>query len=174
MLVMYLKIWWLDFNFLQHSASSLSPGPEVHLGQDASLPMTTDHLTPLQESDIALEKTPSIWSCWVLMSQMEEHLFPSSDWTQCCLNIAILLLVMESGVSPIICSPQCLGLLPFAPGLLCSMPLAIRLPSRTVKSPLKPQKEHPRWLRKCGALGSPESGLKLSRSAKTAKSHCSE
>lgn len=140
MLVMYLKIWWLDFNFLQHSASSLSPGPEVHLGQDASLPMTANHLTPSQESDIALEKTPGIWPSWVQMSQMEENLFPSSDWMQRCLNIGILLLVMESGVSPIICSSQCLGLLPFAPDLFCSMSLAIRLPSRTVRSSLNPER----------------------------------
>lgn len=44
-----------DFNFLQHSVFPLSAGPAVCLWQDESLAVTLDQLTPLQESDIALE-----------------------------------------------------------------------------------------------------------------------
>lgn len=58
------KIWLLDFNSLQHSAFPLSPGPEVHLGPDASLPVRVGHSTPSQESDIALEKAPCVWPGW--------------------------------------------------------------------------------------------------------------
>lgn len=46
----------LDF---QHSAFPLSPGPEVHLGQDARLPRTGPS-PPSQESGIVLEKTLGI------------------------------------------------------------------------------------------------------------------
>lgn len=84
MLVMYLRMC-LIFN----TAFPLSPGPEVYLGQDASLSMMGPS-TPSQESGIALEKTPGIWPGWAHMSQMEENLFPSSDWKWCGLNIGVL------------------------------------------------------------------------------------
>lgn len=49
-------VWMCDLNFLQYSAFSLSPGPEVYLVQDGSLAMRVDHLSPWQEPDIALAK----------------------------------------------------------------------------------------------------------------------
>lgn len=140
--------WGFDcliFNFLLHSAFPLSPGPEVHLGQDASLPTTAGHLTPSQESDIALEKTPGIWPGWAQMSQMEGDLLPCSDWKRYCLNIGVLPLLSNGkwdSTNPLL-FPVSWFATTCPRSLLCSMCLAIRLSSRTVRSSLKPWKEHP-------------------------------
>lgn len=139
------RIWMRDFNFFWHSVFPLSAGPEVRLWQDESLAMTLDQLTPLQESDIALEDSryltllssnepngrqplPMLWwkvilfEYWyITISQYGKrdstnHLFfPVSWFASTC--------------------PR---------SMFCFISLAIRLPSRTVRTSLKPWKEHPR------------------------------
>lgn len=121
---------YLRMCLIFNTAFPLSPGPEVYLGQDASLSMTGPS-TPSQESGFALEKTPGIWPGWAHMSQMEENLSQALIESDAVWILVYCLLFLSNGKWDST-SHLLFPVSWFA--TTCSMSLAIRLPVRSVRS----------------------------------------